>query len=273
MMSEKISLRNRFIQTISRTDKEMTWYVDSHIHLSDPAYSMDMQFIFKQMESLKIKACCVSMDNENSLQTLALAKKNKLILPFIGIHPEHAHDNLEHMCFLIEQNHTDLSGVGEIGLDPTYVNDHEDVTRQRHVFETLLSYAEKFDKPVSIHSRKSLDDIFQIMTSYDTKHALLHWFDGSKKQLRKAMDMGFFVSYGPVTVYANDKQTLLSKTNESKILVETDGPVRFSRCFEMKSGQISFIPSVIFCASKILGKSFDEMASILEKNTNSFLGI
>ena len=75
MMSEKISLRNRFIQTISRTDQDMTWYVDSHIHLSDPAYSMDMQFIFKQMESLKIKACCVSMDNENSLQTLELAKK------------------------------------------------------------------------------------------------------------------------------------------------------------------------------------------------------
>ncbi len=74
-------------------------------------------------------------------------------------------------------------------------------------------------------------------------------------------------------VYANDKQTLLSKTDEPKILVETNGPVRFSRCFEMKSAQISFIPSVIFCASKILGKTFDEMASLLENNSKSFLGI
>jgi TatD DNase family protein len=41
----------------------------------------------------------------------------------------------------------------------------------------------------------------------------------------------------------------------------------------MKSGQISFIPSVIFCASKILGKSYDEMTLLLEKNSNSFLGI
>jgi len=65
----------------------------------------------------------------------------------------------------------------------------------------------------------------------------------------------------------------LSKTEESKILVETDGPVRFSRCFEMKSGQISFIPSVIFCASKILRKTFDEMSFILEKNSKTFLGI
>ena len=251
----------------------MTWYFDSHIHLSDPVYLSDMKFILNEMEYLKIKACCVSMNYENSLQTLELAKKNDLVLPFIGIHPECADDELESMMNLIEENHYNISGIGEIGLDPTYTNNNNDVKRQNHVFESLLSSAEKFNKPVSIHSRKSLDDVFQIMTSYNTKHALLHWFDGNKKQLQKAMDMEFFVSYGPVMIYANDKQTLLSRTDESKILVETDGPVRFSRCFEMKSGQISFIPSVIFCASKILGKSFDEMTSLLESNSNAFLGI
>ena len=272
-MSEKISLRNRFIQTILRICKEMTWSFDSHIHLSDPAYSSDMEFIFKEMEVLKIKACCVSMDNENSSQTLSLAQKNNLVLPFIGIHPECANDNLEQMVAMIEGNHHNITGVGEIGLDPTYVQNDEDSKRQVNVFESLLSQAEKYNKPVSIHSRKSLDDIFEIMTSYDTKHALLHWFDGSKKQLQKAMDMGFFVSFGPVLVYANDKQTLLSKADKSKVLVETDGPVPFSRCFEMKSGQISFIPSVIFCASKILGQTYDETTIMLEKNSTSYLGI
>ena len=272
-MSEKISLRNRFIQTILRIEKEMTWYYDSHIHLSDHTYFSDMEFILKEMECLRIKACCVSMDNKSSLDTLELSKKSNLILPFIGIHPECANDDLEHMITLIENHHSCLSGIGEIGLDPTYAHNDKDAKRQIHVFETLLSLADKFNKPISIHSRKSLDNIFEIMTSYNTKHALLHWFDGSKKQLKKAMDMGFFVSYGPVLVYANDKQTLLANTDESKILVETDGPVRFSRCFEMKSGQISFIPSVIFSASKILGKSFDEMTSLLEINSNSFLGI
>ncbi len=222
------------------------------------------------------------MDYENSLATLELARTSELILPFVGVHPECANDVLEDTVNLIEENHRTISGIGEIGLDPTF-RDHDSGNdynnddsngipkRQRHVFETLLSLAEKFDKPISIHSRKSLDDVFEIMTSYNTKHALLHWFDGSKKQLQKAMDMEFFVSYGPVMIYANDKQTLLSKTDESKILVETDGPVRFSRCFEAKPAQISFIPSVIFCAASILGKSFDEMASLLERNSNSFL--
>ncbi len=272
-MSEKISLRNRFIQTILRIGKEMTWCFDSHIHLSDPQYSADMDFILQEMDFLKIKACCVSMDVKNSLETLDLAKKSNLVLPFIGIHPECANDELEKVVTLIENNHETLAGVGEIGLDPTYTDNDEDSKRQTLVFETLLSYAEKFNKPVSIHSRKSLDDVFEIMTSYNSKHALLHWFDGSKKQLQKAMDMGFFVSFGPVMIYANDKQTLLSKSDESKILVETDGPVRFSRCFEMKSADIGFIPSVIFSASKVLGKSFDDTVLLLEKNSNTYLGI
>ena len=251
----------------------MTWSFDSHIHLSDPTYLPEINLILKQMEFLKIKACCVSVDVQNSLETLSLSKQSNLVLPFIGIHPEYANDDLEKITNLIELNQNNISGIGEIGLDPTYAKNDDDTKRQIQVFESLLSSAEKFHKPISIHSRKSLDNIFEIMTSYNTKHALLHWFDGSKKQLQKAMDMDFFVSFGPVMIYANDKQTLLSKTYQSKILVETDGPVRFSRCFEMKSGQISFIPSVIFCASKILEKTFDEMSFLLEDNTKRFLGI
>lgn len=271
-MSKKISLRNRFIQTILKV-KAMTWLYDSHIHLSDPDYEYDLNHTIKGMENMKIKACCVSMDNMTSKRTLEIGRKSKLILPFIGIHPECANDDLELMINLIRENQQHISGIGEIGLDPTCIKSNEDNKRQIHIFESLLSLAEKLQKPISIHSRKSLDDIFSIMTSYDTKHALLHWFDGSKKQLQKAMDMDFFVSYGPVMIYANDKQMLLSKTSETKILVETDGPVKFSKCFEMKSGQISFIPSVVFCASKILGKSYNEMTSLLEENSKSFLRI
>ena len=251
----------------------MTWLFDSHIHLSDSAYDEDLNYIIKGMEHMKIKACCVSMDFLNSKKTLEISKQSKLILPFIGIHPERANDDLDKMINLIQENIHIISGIGEIGLDPTYIQSDEDKKNQFRVFESLLSIAEKYQKPISIHSRKSIDEIFEIMTSYKTKHALLHWFDGSKKQLRKAMDKDFFVSYGPVMIYANDKQTLLTKTDEEKILVETDGPVRFSKCFEMKSAQIGFIPSVIFCSSKILGKQYDEMTSILERNSKNFLGI
>lgn len=251
----------------------MSWMYDSHIHLSDISYEKDLIHILRGMEKMRIKACCVSMNFSNSKTTLEIAKQSKLVLPFIGIHPENANDDLDQMLSLIQENINIITGIGEIGLDPTYVNSGEDKKNQKKVFESLLAVAEKYQKPISIHSRKSLDDIFEVMTSYKTKKALLHWFDGSKKQLQKAMDMDFFVSYGPVMVYANDKQALLGKTNEDKILVETDGPVFFGKCFEMKSAQIAFIPSVIFTASKIFRKTFDEMVFVLEKNSKNYLGI
>lgn len=251
----------------------MTWLYDSHIHLSDPYYQNDLDKTIMSLERLNLKACCVSMDNSTSEKTLDIAKKCELILPFIGIHPECAKDDLDSMILKIEKNIDQISGIGEIGLDPTFVKQEEDYEIQRKVFETLLSIAEKKRKPVSIHSRKSLEDILEIMTSYKTNHSLLHWFDGSKKQLSRAMDMGFFVSYGPVMVYANDKQSLLSHTLEEKILIETDGPVKFSRCFEQKPGQVGFIPSVLFCASKILKKSYFDTAELIEVNSKSYLGI
>ena len=251
----------------------MNWLFDSHIHLSDPEYDNDIPFIIQSMKKLQIKACCVSMDFSNSTKTLELAKQSELILPFIGIHPEKADDDLEKMTELITENFERISGIGEIGLDPSYTESEMQSSRQKKVFETLLSLAEKYDKPVSIHSRKSLDEIFKILPSFSLNKVLLHWFDGSKKQLQQAMDLNFFVSYGPVMIYANDKQTLLSKTDQNKILIETDGPVRFSKCFGLKPAQISFIPSVVFCASKVLRKPYDEMCTILEQNSSAYLGI
>jgi TatD DNase family protein len=246
---------------------------DAHIHLSDAEYQNDIDMILNSMKRLDIKACAVSMDNASSHDTLEISKKSKFVLPFVGIHPEKAQDNLESMVELIRSNSNVISGIGEIGLDTTYASSEQDLKRQRLVFTKLLEEAERMKKPVSVHSRRALDEILEIVPSYSISGFLLHWFDGSKKQLRKAMDMGCYASYGPASVYSDDKQTLVSNTDRDKILVETDGPVKFSHCFGMKPAQVSFIPSVIFCISKTLGQSYDECATALETNSKTYLGM
>ena len=213
------------------------------------------------------------MDIETSIETMALYEKSKNVLPFIGIHPEMAQKNPDSVYDLIEKNHEIISGIGEIGLDRTYIDSEDEWNVQKQVFSKQLSLAEKFNKPVSIHSRKTLSEIFEILPSYKIPGILLHWFDGNKSQLRTAMDNGFFVSYGPLLVYANDKQTLLTKTDPSQLLVETDGPVKFSRCFEYKTTEIMFVSSVIFCASKLLHMPYEKLLEQIEGNSKRFLGI
>ena len=249
----------------------MTWLYDSHIHLSDVEYEDEISVIMNSMKRLCIKACCVSMDYSSSQKTLELGEQNDLILPFIGVHPEKAQDDVESVFKMIDENNEKISGIGEIGLDSTYTNSDEEFKKQEEVFKTQLSYAEKFAKPVSIHSRKTLDQILEILPSYKVPSVLLHWFDGSKKQLQKSMDLECYVSFGPVMVYSQDKQVLLSKASKDKILVETDGPVRFSRCFENKTAQIDFIPSIVFCASKVLHMNYDELCKVIEQNSRHYL--
>ena len=83
----------------------MSWIFDSHIHLSDPEYQSDMSYIIKSMQKLNINSCCVSMDFETSQKTLEISKISDLILPFIGVHPEMAQNNVSKTFELIEKNH------------------------------------------------------------------------------------------------------------------------------------------------------------------------
>lgn len=251
----------------------MSWLTDAHIHLSDVEFEKDLDHILTAMARMKIQACCVSVDYQSSKSTLELSMKSSSVLPFLGIHPEKVNDDLSQMVDLIETNSYRVAGIGEIGLDSTYVSDDAGFKKQVVVFEKMLSLAERLNKPVSVHSRKTLEKIFSILSSYSIKGVLLHWFAGNKKQLQKAMDRNYFVSYGPATIYSEDKQILLSKTNIDKILLETDGPVRFSRCFGFKVAQITFLPSILFCAANILHKSYDEMLLITENNAISYLGV
>ena len=133
-MSEKISPGNRFIQTILIIDKAMTWNFDSHIHLSDPAYLPDIDFILTGMEHLKIKACCVSMDVENSFQTLNLSKKSNLVLPFVGIHPECATDEYEKII----QNLKDKSVYFGIRPEHIYISEKDESD-----LEVTVDYSEQ----------------------------------------------------------------------------------------------------------------------------------
>ena len=57
---------------------------------------------------------------------------------------------------LIEKNYKIITGIGEIGLDRTYIDSDDEWKVQKDVFSKQLSLAEKFNKPVSIHSQKNI---------------------------------------------------------------------------------------------------------------------
>ena len=196
----------------------MSHLCDAHVHLTDPEISPYLNEILPSIRTMKMHVCSVTVDIPTTVSGIkSLGQSNSdIVTQFIGIHPQFAHDAnvVEKFAEIYSEYSDSIGGIGEIGLDRTYTltkgNSYE---QQIHVFHAMLSLAEKSDKPVSIHSRKSLNDILDLIKSYNLRNLLFHWFSGNKRQLRILMDMGAYVSYGPPLVFSEDKRVLLKSTD------------------------------------------------------------
>ncbi|MEO9365291.1 MAG: TatD family hydrolase [Nitrososphaera sp.] len=266
--------------------------IDAHVHLTDDDYTGIEDTIVGMLRHLGISAVSVSMDLNTGERNLELAGKySDVIIPFVGLHPwcinldrkeersdgkaDHnlLEDNLDKICVFIESNISRIKGIGEIGLDRAIVKDGDEFKAQIKVFERMLSIAERYGKPVSIHSRRAVDDVIDTLSSYRIKGVLLHWFSGSKKQLAIANSKGYYVSYGPVLVYSKEKQVLLSNTARDLVLIETDGPVRYGSCFNNMMAVPSFLISVAYAVANTLGMDYDSTTSLLFENSMRYLNM
>jgi TatD DNase family protein len=226
---------------------------------------------------MKMHVCSVTVDIPSTINGIKSfgQSNNDIVTQFIGIHPQFAHEaDIEEFVGIYSKYSHSIGGIGEIGLDPTYtLTKGNSYQKQRQVFQAMLSLAEKSNKPISIHSRKSLNDILDIIKSYNLVNLLFHWFSGNKKQLRVLMEIGAYVSYGPPLVFSEDKRVLLKNTDKNRILIETDGPVRYPSCFtELPALPTSFLVTVAKAVGESLDMSYLETIEIIALNTEAFLG-
>jgi TatD DNase family protein len=65
---------------------------------------------------------------------------------------------------------------------------------------------------------------------------------------------------------------LLKNTDRDRFLVETDGPVQYSRCFENKPAiSTSCLVSVVASAAYTIGISYNETVEMLQNNSKAYL--
>ncbi|NWG08957.1 MAG: TatD family hydrolase, partial [Nitrososphaerales archaeon] len=211
-------------------------------------------------------------DIESSIRTLELSRLlDGKLLSFVGIHPWSAQsESIERFETLLKREKDRVYGIGEIGLDRKYARDEEAYQKQKSIFGRSLELAERFNKPVSIHSRDSQKDVIDTLTSFRLKGVLLHWFSGDYQQLSGAMDRGYYISFGPTLIYSKKSKALAERTRKELILTETDGPVRYV-CFGNKPALPTFIASVIFALSSLLKSDFEETVNLVWKNSSSYM--
>ena len=151
---------------------------DAHIHLTDEEYSSYIGHIVFNLRAMKIIACSVTIDAGTTARSFQLFETARdVVRQFVGIHPEAAaREDLDKFKEIFRENLQFIDGVGEIGLDGTYDVPYD---KQKQVFNAMLELAESTKKPVSIHSRKALDDIlgeglelsFALQIEAEARHA------------------------------------------------------------------------------------------------------
>ena len=113
--------------------------------------------------------------------------------------------------------------VGEIGLD--YYHTKENRDKQIELFEKMLGLAEKHGLPVIVHSRKAMQDTFDILKRHDVVGSM-HSYQGSAEMAQQFIRLGFYIGVGGPITHTNNKKTrkMLRKTDINHMLLETDSP-------------------------------------------------
>lgn len=195
-------------------------YIDTHCHLD--LYPNPINIV-KEISQLGIHVVAVTNAPFVFQATVSLAKNCALIHPAIGLHPELVKSHGKQLPVLLDGLENTIF-VGEVGLDYS-TNDEFERSQQRKVFESILSKCNDYgDKFISIHSRRAANDVINMIGSKFQGTAILHWFNGTVKQLEAAQNNGLYFSVNPAMILSSSAQRLIALMNPNRVLTETDGP-------------------------------------------------
>lgn len=243
--------------------------IDTHAHLDFPQYDSDRDDVISAGFDGGLEAIInIGVDLETSRKSIELAEKNMRIYASVGIHP---HDSKNVPDDYISQlrnmaSNKKVVAIGEIGLD--YYRDHSPRDVQRHVFKEQLELAGELNLPVVIHIREALEDAFPIIEKSGIKKGVLHSFPGNVSDAKKAVRMGFFISFaGPLTYPKSSRVEVAASLPLSKIVAETDAPYLTPQAFRGKRNQPGYVRFVIEKLSEIFSPyTFEDIERITSLN-------
>jgi TatD DNase family protein len=207
----------------------MTAFIDSHVHLADPAFDGDRDAVVERARLTGASALvCIGESLAAAARAGDLAASHPgYCYHTAGVHPHDAVD-FEPVRDLEGIRHELARGavaIGECGLDYHY--DHSPRDLQRTAFSAQLALASELHRPVVVHTREAEDDTAAMVAQAgaDGIVGVLHCFTGSAPLAEAAIAAGWYVSFsGIVTFRKWTDDALLRLVPDDRLLVESDAP-------------------------------------------------
>ncbi len=142
----------------------------------------------------------------------------------LGLHPQvvaERHAEIDLLCSLIPET----PYIGEIGLDGSESCAASFELQQKVLAKALSACAVHGGRIISLHSRRAAHEVLDAIEEYpDCGTPVLHWFSGSLKELRRAIELGCWFSVGPAMLRSERGSRLAAAMPRERMLTETDGP-------------------------------------------------
>lgn len=256
----------------------MSFWIDTHSHLNDPAFETDREETIRRMLEAGVRrALVVGYDLPSSVAAVEMAKSHEELFAVVGVHPHDSKDYCDEVEVLLKQllQHSKVVAVGEIGLDYHY--DHSPRSTQEEVFRRQLCLARNVNRPVVIHTREATEDTMKILAEegVETVGGVMHCFSGSPETAREALQLNLMISIaGPVT-FSNARRLpeVVRETPLDKLLVETDCPYLSPHPLRGKRNEPANIPLIGREVARLLEISEDELAKQTWENAVRLFGL
>ena len=202
-------------------------FIDTHAHMCDGSFDNDLEQVLKRAAS---KGCCaivsVSEDLEDSVKTLGLAERHRMLLPGAGLFPTILDvEQAAKVYDFIEKQSKKLFAIGEVGLDYWKVKEEPQRELQRQIFKGFIELAAHLDLVLNVHSRSAGRHVLAMLTEHNARKVQLHGFDAKASTAMAGVDAGWFFSIPPSVVRSRQKQKLVKNLPLASMLVESDSPV------------------------------------------------
>ncbi len=247
--------------------RSLTELADAHCHLD---LIPDDALIKNSIGKGVLSIITDGVDTGSNMRSLELAD-NRNIFAALGIDPEHIvklpkselERTIEFNIGLIRQNRNKIVGIGEIGLD--YKDDKWKgmADLQKSALTKFIKAAIELDLPISVHSRKSLSDVFDVLDETRARRVHLHYFEGDAEDAKLAVERGYMISVPPIE--SSKRKRVIAAIPIKNLMAESDAPVVGKSPLDVETS--------VRNVATVKGITFEEAATQLTRNTKDFFRI
>ncbi|XBC42109.1 MAG: YchF/TatD family DNA exonuclease [Buchnera aphidicola (Meitanaphis elongallis)] len=249
------------------------FFVDSHCHIDLLNYHnihLGIEDVLEKSIKNNIKlllTVSTSINNFNYIKSFI--KNNKRVLLSCGIHPLHLkedQDGIKKLHSIVQDKR--VISIGETGLD--YYHGMDNNIAQQLSFRKHIYLANKFNKPLLVHTRCAINDTIKILKEEQAEKCIgvIHSCTEDIHAVRKLLNMGFYISFSGIITFKNSDhiRKVAQFVPLDKILLETDSPYLAPIPHRGKENQPAFLYNTALVVSKLKKIDIEILADSTTKN-------